>query len=594
LLADTPYDVITCSVCGSKFSLVDRHDATRLATPLNNIGRFQLIARLGVGAFGTVWKARDVDLDRVVAVKIPRKGQLSALDIEQFFREARAAAQLRHPNIVAVHEVGREGDTVFIVCDLVRGVELSDWLTAVRPSSRESVAVCLKIALALEHAHRHGIIHRDLKPSNVMVDDDGEPRIMDFGLAKRDAEEITMTVDGQILGTPAYMSPEQAGGQSHWTDRRTDVYSLGVILFRMLTGDLPFRGNAQMQVFQRLKLDPPDPRTLNRNIPRDVATICLKCLERDPNRRYASASALADDCARFLEGRPIVARPISRSARLVRWARRRPALATAAVLAAVLAVGGPLAALVIDGQRRQLSELVDAQNRMIDRYAVDQQKAAGEINRLSGQLAVWEGGANPWELWPPAANEPPRRQLLEDLYEQRYQAVDQDLRSGQYNDLQRIHGHLALAMLADGPKRRDAAREHLREAQKLLAAPAEGLSDKQATLRALADCYERLAQLEGDGPTPDGERYLREASRIYAQLADGPGANRHRADRFEAELRRAVAAGRADAVEPLQEATLVRSQLAEHWPRDPVELYDVVCRLHRQEPLLASPPLTGK
>ena len=250
------------------------------ATPLKRVGRFDLISRLGVGGFGTVWKARDTDLDRIVALKIPRKGQLTEIETAQFFREARSAAQLQHPHIVPVHEVGREGDTIFIVSDLIRGVSLTDWLTGQRPAFRESAELCVEIADALHHAHEHGVIHRDLKPSNILIDQEGASHLMDFGLAKREVGEITVTVEGHILGTPAYMSPEQAGGQAHWTDRRTDIYSLGVILFELMTGEQPFRGNAQMQVHQRLTEDAPDPRKLNRFIPRDLSTICLKCLER--------------------------------------------------------------------------------------------------------------------------------------------------------------------------------------------------------------------------------------------------------------------------------------------------------------------------
>jgi len=175
LVTDTPYEQVCCSSCGSMFSLVDRGDSTRMSTPLKTIDRFDLIARLGVGGFGTVWKARDRELDRVVAVKIPRRGQLSPTQIEQFFREARTAAQLRHPNIVPVHEVGREGDTLFIVSDFVRGVTLSDWLTGNRPNTLEVLELCIPIADALHHAHQHGVVHRDLKPSNIMIDECSQP-----------------------------------------------------------------------------------------------------------------------------------------------------------------------------------------------------------------------------------------------------------------------------------------------------------------------------------------------------------------------------------------------------------------------------------
>ena len=178
-----------------------------------------MIEHVGAGHFGSVWKARDNELDRIVAIKIPRKDQLSEVETEQFLREARAAAQLNHPNIVPVHEVGREGDTVFIVSDYVEGATLEEWLGAQQPTFRETAELCAKIAYALHDAHLAGVIHRDLKPGNIMMDMDGEPHIMDFGLAKRESGEITMTAEGQILGTPAYMPPEQAKGEGHSADR---------------------------------------------------------------------------------------------------------------------------------------------------------------------------------------------------------------------------------------------------------------------------------------------------------------------------------------------------------------------------------------
>ncbi len=159
-----------------------------------------------------VWKARDTKLDRTVAVKIPRSGQTDPVEAEQFLREARTAAQLRHPNIVNVHEVGRDGDRVYIVSDLVDGLSLADWLTGQRMTVREAAELCEKIARALHYAHQMGIVHRDMKPANIMIDVAGEPHVMDFGLAKREVGEVTMTLDGQLLGTPAYMSPEQAQG----------------------------------------------------------------------------------------------------------------------------------------------------------------------------------------------------------------------------------------------------------------------------------------------------------------------------------------------------------------------------------------------
>jgi ribosomal protein S27E len=304
---DTPLARIVCSSCGSGFSLVGDEALaykTTGGTPhrRQNVGRFELIEQLGFGGFGAVWRAHDTRLDRTVAVKIPRKGQLTPDETEKFLREARAAGQLEHPGIVSVHEVGLEDDLVYIVSDFVEGLSLADWLTGQKFTYREAAELCAKIADALHFAHEKGITHRDLKPSNIMLDAAGQPHLMDFGLAKREAGEVTMTLDGVPLGTPAYMSPEQAKGEARQADRRTDVYSLGVILYELLTGERPFRGNVRMLIKQVIEDQPPKPRNLDSHIPRDLETICLKCLEKEPSRRYGTARELAEELRRYLHG----------------------------------------------------------------------------------------------------------------------------------------------------------------------------------------------------------------------------------------------------------------------------------------------------
>jgi TolB-like protein/tRNA A-37 threonylcarbamoyl transferase component Bud32/Tfp pilus assembly protein PilF len=310
-------------------------DAVRAATILGQLGDYELLEEIGRGAQGVVFRARQKSLNRTVALKVISLGQwASKAHLRRFRLEAEAAAKLEHPGIVPIHEVGERDGSCYFSMKFVEGGQLDEVAKRKPMPIRRAVELIAKVASTVHYAHEHGILHRDIKPGNILLDAKGEPHLTDFGLARLVESESSVTHTLDVLGTPSYMAPEQAVGNNAVVSSVTDVYGLGAVLYQLLTGQPPFAGGATYETIKLLlDTEPRQPRLLNPRIDRDLSTICLKCLEKDPKRRYSSALALAEDLDRWLKHEPILARRTGPVARARKWVRRNP---TSTLLAASL------------------------------------------------------------------------------------------------------------------------------------------------------------------------------------------------------------------------------------------------------------------
>ena len=341
-------------------------------------GDFEIVREAGRGGMGIVFEARQFGTQRVVALKLLAAGATATRDaVQRFHAEAQAAARLEHPHIVPIHETGMHEGQYYLAMRFLPGGTLAAAASARPLGPRRAAQIVRTVSLAIQHAHQHGVLHRDLKPGNILLDDAGEPHVADFGLARLTELDSHLTLPSTILGTAAYMAPEQAAGGPAAVTTAADIYGLGAVLYELLSGRAPFVGRSLAEVLRRVQDDTPAPPnragTRTASIPSDLETICLKCLEKDPTRRYGTAQELADDLGRFLDHEPVHARPVTGPERVWRWCRREPALAAAlvsvGVLGLVVTIGSPIAALHIRRERDHAS--AEALRARRSEYAAD-------------------------------------------------------------------------------------------------------------------------------------------------------------------------------------------------------------------------------
>ena len=354
---------------------------------LKYFGDYELLEEIARGGMGIVYRARQKSLDRIVAVKLLLLGQYASEEFIHRFRiEASAAASLQHPNIVAIHEVGVHQDQHYFTMDFVDGPNLAQLVRDQPLTAKRAAGYVKTIAEAIHFAHTRRILHRDLKPSNVLIDSNDQPRVTDFGLAKKLSDESDLTLTGQVMGSPSFMPPEQALGDRGTMGPASDVYSLGAILYHALTGRPPFVGQSVADTLHQVETkEPIAPRLLVPSVPVDLETICLKCLEKEPGRRYATAAELAEDLGRWLQLIPIRARPMSTPARTMRWARRNP-VGTALIASLALALLVSVFLLkVINEARTNEREAVNVINARLKRNITELWISSSHYGRRVGR-----------------------------------------------------------------------------------------------------------------------------------------------------------------------------------------------------------------
>ena len=355
---------------------------------------------------GVVYKARQQSLNRMVAIKMIRAGTWAdEEEVRRFRNEAEAVANLDHSQIVAIHEVGLQEGLHYFSMKLVDGPSLAELLPRYTADPKAAARLVSEVARAVHHAHQRGILHRDLKPSNIVIDPEGRPHVTDFGLAKRIEGDSDASVSGSILGTPSYMSPEQASGRRGSVTTATDVYGLGAVLYACLTGRAPFQSDSVIETLEQVRGQPPErPGLINRRVRHDLETVCLKCLEKDPRRRYDSAAALASDLEQQLLGESVLARPVSRIEALAGWCRRLMVAGLGGTAAAAALVAVAVISVVYATEQARARDEIAGLAADLGKQRESLRKSLGESNRLlaSPQFRPRPGRIGEWRGWPRA------------------------------------------------------------------------------------------------------------------------------------------------------------------------------------------------
>jgi serine/threonine protein kinase/WD40 repeat protein len=418
---------------GDTLHIVIPEEAAFLHGAPKRLGSYELLEVIAHGGMGVVYKARHAGLDRIVALKMIRSGVLATpRDVERFQREARSAAKLHHPNIVAIHDIGEQEGQHYYTMDHVPGENLSERARTQPFSPRQAAEITAAVAAAIHYAHQSGVLHRDIKPANVILTPEQQPRVLDFGLALILADDSALTLTGTPVGSPPYMPPEQAAGQTGRIDARSDVYGLGALLYELLTGHPPFRAASTMETLRLvIENEVVPPRRLNPALPSDLETLCLKCLEKDPNRRYQTAQELKEELGRFIRDEPILARPVSQVEKVRRWCRRKPLVAslsaTTFILLLSVAVGSPIALYHINQERKRAEA-------SLQKEAASRQRAERAEGEMEQQLhaALLEQG---------------RATILSGEMGQRFRALDAVRRASAISNSVELRG-VAIAALA--------------------------------------------------------------------------------------------------------------------------------------------------